>query len=300
MDLSLLHKEIGIGEVKKNCEFNVFDKVDNLSSEKSIIFINNEKYIKYIDNPLISGIICTNDIYKKMGSNNNIGIWVSENPKDLFYQCHQFLVTNEFYNKPFNNEISPNAKISSKAIIARHSVAIGSGCIIEDNVIIKSFTKIGRNSIIRSNSDIGSDGFEATRIAGILKIVKHGGEVIIGDNVEIQSLVTISRGLFPTRNTIISDNVKIADMVHIAHGVQIAKNCLIAAGVTISGNVTIEEGVWIGPGAILSNRIVIGKRADITIGSVVARNVKSACKVTGNLAIDHNDFLDFIIKNKLI
>ncbi|MCD4819020.1 MAG: UDP-3-O-(3-hydroxymyristoyl)glucosamine N-acyltransferase [Candidatus Cloacimonetes bacterium] len=300
MKLIDLYEKFKVGRIVKDAEFSVFDKIDNLIQDKSVVFLNQKQYISKIDNKLISSILCSNDVYEQLESTFDGGIWVVDNPKDIFYQCHEYLVSTDFYNKPFENLISSSAKISPKAIISEHSVIIESGCVIEDNVIIKAFTKIGKNSIIRSNSDIGSDGFEVTRIDDRLKVVKHGGEIVIGENVEIQSLITISRGLFPTRNTIIDDNVKIADMVHIAHGVQIGKDTMIAAGVTISGNVSIGRNVWIGPGAIISNRLKIGDYSDISIGAVVVRNVKKSEKITGNLAINHKKYLKFIIKNKLI
>jgi len=176
-------------------------------------------------------------------------------------------------------------------------VDIGAGCQIDEHVIIKPFTKIGKNVIIRSNSDIGSDGFEVAKVNGQKKIVKHGGMVIIGDDVEIQSLNTISRGLFPSRNTIIDSGVKTADLVHIAHGVQVGAGTMITAGVTISGNTTIGKNVVIGPGAAISNRILIGDDAEITIGSVVVRNVQNGEKVTGNFAIEHQNFIKSLIKS---
>ena len=300
MKLKLVHNEIKVGELKRDAEFLFFDKLDNLKNSKSVVFISNKKYIMNLNSELIAAVICSEELSKLIINEFNIGVWVYDDPKDLFYQIHEFLIVSNFYLKPYTNNISDKAIISTRAIIADHSVTIGAASIIEDNVVIKPFTRIGNNSVIRSSSDIGSDGFEVSRVNGQLKIIKHAGEVVIGNNVEIQSLTTISRGLFPTRNTVIADNVKIADMVHIAHGVVIGDGTMIAAGVTISGNTDIGANVWIGPGAVLSNRIYIGDNADISIGAVVARNVKDGEKVTGNLAINHKRYLDYIIKNKFI
>ena len=300
MRLSKIYSELKTGVLKRDADFQVFDKMNNLSWKQSIVFITQSNYLSKLNNSLITGIICTKEIYSQLNRDDSLGIWIHDNPKDLFYQIHEFLVNSNFYLKPYANEISNEAIISPRATIADHSVKIGKGSVIEDNVVIKPFTKIGNNSMIRSSSDIGSDGFEVSRVNGKPKVIKHAGEVIIGDNVEIQSLTTISRGLFPTRSTVIYDNVKIADMVHVAHGVVIGDGTMIAAGVTISGNTNIGSNVLIGPGAILSNRINIGDNADISIGSVVVRNVNENEKVTGNLAINHKKYLNFIIKNEFI
>jgi UDP-3-O-[3-hydroxymyristoyl] glucosamine N-acyltransferase len=62
----------------------------------------------------------------------------------------------------------------------------------------------------------------------------------------------------------------------------------------IAGSVDIGEDVWIGPSAVISSGIRIGDRAAITLGSVVTRSVEAGKRVSGNFAIDHERFIQFL------
>ncbi|MDR0851210.1 MAG: hypothetical protein LBN36_01820, partial [Clostridiales Family XIII bacterium] len=93
---------------------------------------------------------------------------------------------------------------------------------------------------------------------------------------------------------VIGDSCKAADHVHVAHAVKIGYGALIAANACINGNVHIGDDAWIGPGSTLSNGITIGNHARISIGSVVTKDVGDGKTVSGNFAIDHEKFIDFV------
>lgn len=292
-----LYRNLSRGEIMRNCEFSFLDKLNNIKWAKSVVFINSVSVLQQALDCRIVGIITTKDIANCGTIPSSIGIWVDDNPEELFYLLHEHLAEIDFYFKRWPNDIAPTASVSPNVRLGSHSISIGEGCIIEDNVVIKPYTIVGKDSILRSSCDIGSDGFEAHRILGRLRIIKHAGLTVIGDNVEIQSLVTVSRGLFPSRNTILEDNVKIADLVHVAHGVQIGGGTMITAGCTIAGNTNIGSNVFIGPGAVITNRVTIADNAYISIGSVVVRNVKAGSKVSGNFAYDHQKMVSNYTKN---
>ncbi|OYV07782.1 MAG: UDP-3-O-acylglucosamine N-acyltransferase 2, partial [Methanosaeta sp. ASP1-2] len=48
------------------------------------------------------------------------------------------------------------------------------------------------------------------------------------------------------------------------------------------------------PNATISNKLTVGEGAFITMGAVVTRNVLPHKKVSGNFALDHAKFMDFI------
>jgi len=279
------------GQVWKDGVVQYFDKLNNVTYDNTAVFVTSLSALPFLDNKKVSGVITTREIGEEIRKKHNVALWIDDNPDELFYVLHEYLVTTNFYITPWENRIASSAVLSPHARIADHSVTIGEGCIVEANAVIKPFTIVGDDTILRSSCDIGSDGFEAHRVQGRLRIIKHGGVIVIGSNVEIQSLVTLSRGLFISRNTMIGDNVKIADLVHVAHGVVIGDDTMITAGCTIAGNSTIGSNVFVGPGATISNRISIGDNAYISIGSVVVRNVLPGHKVSGNFAYDHNKML---------
>lgn len=279
------------GQVWSDGLVQYFDKLNNVTYDNTAVFITSLSALPFLDNKKISGVITTQEIGMEIRKKYDMAIWIDDSPDELFYVLHEHLVTTNFYITPWENRIACSAEISPHARIADHSVTIGERCIVEANAVIKPFTIVGSDSILRSSCDIGSDGFEAHRIQGRLRIIKHGGVILIGNNVEIQSLVTLSRGLFISRNTVIGNSVKIADLVHVAHGVVIGEDTMITAGCTIAGNTSIGSNVFIGPGAIISNRVSIGDNAFVSIGSVVVRNVLPGQKVSGNFACDHDRML---------
>jgi UDP-3-O-[3-hydroxymyristoyl] glucosamine N-acyltransferase len=65
-------------------------------------------------------------------------------------------------------------------------------------------------------------------------------------------------------------------------------------GAIITGSSTVEDDVWIGPSATISNQVKVGSGARVTMGSVVTQNVEPGRHVTGNFAIDHSNFIEFI------
>lgn len=286
-------KEIKIN-ILKDGYFENFGKLGRIYLENSISFINSEKYLKYI-NEKVSCIVSTKELSKHF-INKEIGIVISEKPKDTFYEIYYQLYSNGYF-KYDESKISNKAHISPKAIIAKTGVIISDNCIIEDNVIIREGAILEEGVIVRSNSIIAGEGFEVANIFGINRVVPHSGYCILKKNVEVLNNVAICKGLFRGYDTLIEENVKIDNFTQIAHAVKIGKNSKVAGGTVISGNTEIGENVWIGPNVTISNGLKIGNNAFISIGSVVVNDLANGEKVAGNFAYDHRKFIkDFISK----
>lgn len=173
-------------------------------------------------------------------------------------------VGNKFLFKQ-ESGVSPTAQIESGA-------QIGKDCYIGPNVVIKSCVTIGSRVRINANSVIGNSGFGFVRDEnGNLIRFPQLGKVIIGDDVEIGSCVTIDRGALS--DTVIDCHSKINNLVHIAHNVHIGENVVVTAHVNISGSSIIGNNVWIGPGTTVRDHVNIGQGAYIGIGSNVVKNI---------------------------
>jgi len=281
--------------ILRDAEFKYAVKLHSLSEQgDNLIFVEQSSYAERLNPQLVSAVITTPELGNFLLSKYpEIGVAVCSNPKEVFYKIHIRLVETE-YSKKAENRISEKAKIHPGAIIASSNVVIGPNTVVEEGAIIKEGVIIGENCLIQSGTVIGNDCFETAIIGGVQRLIPHAGKVIIGNNVVIQSMCSISKGLFPTRDTVIEDEVIIADHVHIAHGVHIKKRARIAAGVIVAGYVTIGSGAWIGPSATVSNGINIGDNAFVTIGSTVVSNVNDSDRVAGNFAIDYKKFLKFM------
>mgnify|MGYP000106122686 CR=1 FL=1 len=263
-------------------------------SSKTLSFINNEKYIDvFYESNNITAIITSNEIYRKLKLPEKTGVIITKNPKELFYEIHNQLCDSDFYWKKYKNVIDETAHISENAIIAKHSVKIGKNSIIENGVVINSGTTIGDNVIVRSNSIISSVGFQFLNMGDRVLSVRSGGKVLICDNAEVQQNCCIDKGVFGG-DTVIKKDVKIDNFVHIAHDCVIGERTFITAGVKFGGRTVVGNDCWLGVNATISNGLIIGNNVKVSLGSVVTKNIESDTTVTGNFAIEHSKFLNFL------
>jgi len=183
--------------------------------------------------------------------------------------------------------VGKNAKIGNNVTIYPQ-VYIGDNAIVDDNttlyagVKVYEGCKIGKNCIIHSGTVIGSDGFGfAPQENGEYKKIPQVGNVIIHDNVELGSNVSIDRATMGS--TVIHKGVKVDNLVQIAHNVEIGedtvvvsqagiagsskigKNCMIGGQVGIVGHISIANGVKIAAQAGVSSSIK--KEGEILLGS---------------------------------
>jgi UDP-3-O-[3-hydroxymyristoyl] glucosamine N-acyltransferase LpxD len=173
--------------------------------------------------------------------------------------------------------------IIEKNVVIGDNVQIGHGCIIKSGVVINDNVRIGDYTVLRENSVIGGYGFGFERDADNVPVrIPHLGGVVLGRNVEVGALTTICSGTIDP--TIIEDNVKIDDHVHIAHNCRIGRNCLLVACAEISGSVQIGENTWIGPNSCIIDGITIGRNCMVGIGAVVNKPVPDNTIVSGNPA----------------
>ncbi len=260
------------------------------NTEKSFCtFLADVKYLKNLrDNASI--ILVTEEVAKNLDSD---GLCIVDNPRRTFFELHNRLTGEKEYCRPvFDNQISPSAKIDKLAKIADKNVVIGENTVIEEFVSIKENTVIGDNCIIRSGSIIGGEGFEFKRNSeGNLFGVKHVGGVFIDDDVEIQQKVCIDKAIYPWDDTRIGRHSKIDNLVHIAHAVKVGENTMIVANSSIGGRTIIGDNCWIGVNATLRNGLVVENNARVNMGAVATKNIEENHSVTGNFAIEHEQFI---------
>lgn len=295
MKISELNK-LGFNfEIINDVEINLLGMATTKYAEEKVLsFLSDGKYIESIfNNKNITAVVCNKKILENMELPSKLGIILSDTPKKDFILIHNKLVEEEFYWKKFPNEISEDADISEHAIISEHSIKIGKNCTIEPGVIIFSGTIIGDDVIIRSGSQIGTNGFQFIKNGEDVIPVKTGGRAIIKDRVEIQHNCCVDRGVFGGP-TILDEDVKLASFSHIEHDNYIGKRAFIAAGVITGGRVNIGKDCWVGINATISNGINIGDNCKISLGSVVTKDVESNKTVSGNFAIEHEKFIEFI------
>lgn len=283
--------------IDKNIKFSTLGWT-NSKIENTLSFIDHEKYIpECLLNTNIKGLFLPeklSSLIKKQRS--DITLLISEDPRYDYYILQNIISEANLNSDIFSSIISPKSNIHHRSYICENNVIIEDNVVIEPNVTILSNVVIRKNSIVRAGTVIGAEGFDHKRTSKGILSVKHDGNVIIGENVDIGANCAISKG-YSYRNTIIGNHTKLDNLVHVAHCVQIGERCFLPAACMIAGSTTIGDDVWIGPNATISSQITIESGAYITLGSVVTKNVGANKKVTGNFAIDHSDFLSILKSN---
>lgn len=186
--------------------------------------------------------------------------------------------------------------IGAGAVI-HESVALPESVTIHPNVVIYPNVELGERVEIGAGSCLGGPGFGFVREeSGRLEQFPHIGGVVIGDDVSIGANTCIdSGGLGPTT---IGAGTKISNFCQIAHNVSVGSRCLITGKVQIGGGSRIGDETYLGPSVVISNKLSVGRRCDIKIGSVVVTDIPDGETVSGYFAVDHRKTLRDFAKRR--
>jgi UDP-3-O-[3-hydroxymyristoyl] glucosamine N-acyltransferase len=165
---------------------------------------------------------------------------------------------------------------------------IGSRCLIFPNVTIREGVSIGDRVTVHAGTVIGSDGFGYVFEQGVHYKIPQVGGVIIGDDVEIGSNVSVDRAT--TGNTVIGNGTKIDNLVQVAHNVKIGRNSLIVAQVGIAGSTEMGDFVVIGGQSAVADHSTIEAGTMIAGQSGIKGNVAKGI-YAGSPAIPHATWL---------
>ncbi|MDO8535600.1 MAG: UDP-3-O-(3-hydroxymyristoyl)glucosamine N-acyltransferase [Candidatus Omnitrophota bacterium] len=244
-----------------------------------LAFIINSKDEALIDSTKASCVIVPKDV---KGSFNKSVIKV-ENPSVAFSKIiayvnpdriphpkgiHETAIISKSAILGKNVSIGPYAVIADKVSIGDNTIIypfcyigkdskVGTDCLIYPHVTIRESIYIGNRVIIHPSSVIGSDGFGYdTQKDGTHFKIPQLGTVVIEDDAEIGSCVTIDRARF--NKTVIGKGSKIDNLCQIAHNVIIGPYCLIAAQAGIAGSSTLGRNVVFGGQVGVADHVNIG------------------------------------------
>ncbi len=183
--------------------------------------------------------------------------------------------------------IEDGCAIGDNSVIYPHvyignNTKIASNAKIYPNVTIRENAIIGQNVIIHANSVIGSDGFGYVQVAGAHQKIPQTGVVVVEDDVEIGSNVSIDRARFG--KTSIGKGTKIDNLVQIAHNVQIGPNSIIVSQAGISGSSRLGKNVTIAGQAGLVGHIELGDNVIVAAQSGVTKSVPKNTILLGSPA----------------
>lgn len=260
----------------------------NLCNRKSVqaCILSYVTDLSYYDtvkrNHAIAALVLTEECFLKYKELDYLSFIISDSPEKVFYDIHEYLLQNGYYEKyDFDSEIG-NAQISDTAVIEK-GVRIGNGVKIGANTVVRRGTVIEDNCIIGCNSTIGSEGFQVLRIDGKNRKIPHAGGVLIRNGAVIGDNTCICNSLFEGE-VYVGAGAMIDNLVYIGHNLYIGENAVVTAHVILCGSAIIEDDAWIAPNASVLNRICVGKGAKVGLGAVVTKDVPPYITAYGNPA----------------
>jgi UDP-3-O-[3-hydroxymyristoyl] glucosamine N-acyltransferase len=190
--------------------------------------------------------------------------------------------------------VGARAHIGSRTIVYPNvvigpGVRIGDDCILHSHVSVRERVSIGHRVILHDGVVVGSDGFGfAKQPDGTHLKIPHHADVFIEDDVEIGANAAIDRPA--VGETRIGAGTKIDNLVHIAHGVAVGRRVLLAGQSGIAGSTTIGDDVMMAGQSGIVGHVRVGSGAMIGAKSSVTRSLDPGEFVTGNPAIDHQEW----------
>jgi UDP-3-O-[3-hydroxymyristoyl] glucosamine N-acyltransferase len=168
---------------------------------------------------------------------------------------------------------------------------LGNNCIINPGVTIYHDCLLGEGCIVHAGTVIGSDGFGfAPQSDNEFMKIPQLGNVILEDNVEIGSNVTIDRATMGS--TIIRKGVKLDNLIQIAHNVEVGENSVMAAQTGISGSTKVGKNCMFGGQVGLAGHIRIANGTKIGAQGGILGDVKEEnTAIIGSPAIEVKQFL---------
>lgn len=171
-----------------------------------------------------------------------------------------------------------------------HRSVVGEDCLIYPNVTLLENISVGNRVAIHSGTVVGSDGFGYISVEGKHRKIPQVGTVVIEDDVEIGSCVTIDRARFD--QTRVGRGTKIDNLVQIAHNVLIGEDCIIVSQSGISGSVTLGKGAILAGQAGIAGHLTIGDGAIVSAKAGVSKSIPANTQVTGYPARPINKMME--------
>ncbi|MDD3428416.1 MAG: DapH/DapD/GlmU-related protein [Oscillospiraceae bacterium] len=283
---------MALGYTPTNLQFQVFGVSDAQAPENdSLIFVKTE-----ITSALIAGVKNCIFFAKENsgfdeGALNNSYVVYCASPKECYANAllHIAAQTPKAQITPKDGRfISADAIIGTGTVIEPFcyigaNVHIGANCRIGTGTKIKDNVIIGDNVTLGENCLIGIDDADVYRPAnGSCKTVPHCGGVKIEDGCLLLAGAMVAAG--STCTTVIEKNSMVGMYGMVGHNCNVGAGTLIGGFANLGGHCHIAPNAYIGPKACLSNRIQVGEKGYVSIGSVVLKDVDAETSVFGNPA----------------
>jgi len=193
--------------------------------------------------------------------------------------------------------IGDNTVIFPQCYIGRDTT-VGKNCVLYPQVVIREQCVLKDYVILQAGAKIGSDGFGFTFHDGRHQKIPQIGNVVLGNDVEIQSNSCIDRAKITS--TVIGDNTKIDNLVQIGHNVTVGMSTICCAQVGVAGTTDIGNGVILAGQVGLAGHMKIGDRVQIGAQSGVLGSIPAGQTYFGYPAMPQREaFKQQVVLRKL-
>ncbi len=194
-------------------------------------------------------------------------------------------------------KIGDNTVIFPQCYLGK-DVTVGKNCTLYPQVVIREQCVLKDYVILQAGAKIGSDGFGFTFHDSRHQKIPQIGNVVIGNDVEIQSNTCIDRAKIAS--TVIGDNTKIDNLVQIGHNVTIGMSSICCAQVGVAGTTDIGNGVILAGQVGLAGHMTIGDRAQVGAQSGVMTSIAAGQTYFGYPAMPQREaFKQQVILRKM-
>jgi UDP-3-O-[3-hydroxymyristoyl] glucosamine N-acyltransferase len=258
------------------------------STEASIVLINKDlKLVKKVSSTLVR----VEDAYQAFASLLNL--YTSSLPQKVGVDPNSFISETATYGKDCyigafsflgdNVKVGNNVKIYPQVYLG-DNVTVGDNTILYPGVKVYKECTLGKDCILHGGTIVGSDGFGFAPGTGAFQKIPQIGNVIIEDNVETGSNVSIDRATIGS--TILRKGAKLDNLIQIAHNVEIGENTVVVAQTGIAGSTKVGKNCMIAAQAGIVGHLSIGNEVKIGAQSGVTSSLKDGELVLGSPA--HN------------
>jgi UDP-3-O-[3-hydroxymyristoyl] glucosamine N-acyltransferase len=162
---------------------------------------------------------------------------------------------------------------------------LGSGCLLHSHVVVRENVQIGQRVILQNGAIIGADGFGFAPVGdGTYHKIPQVGTVILGDDVEVQSLSSVDRGTLEA--TTIGHGTKIDNLVQIGHGCKVGKDTVICGQVALAGSTIVGDRVVLAGQSGVSGHLTIGDDVIAASGTGITESIPKGKVIAGYPAVE--------------